>query len=88
MCIVIITLLGVLKRDNVLKDATHIVFEHKHPYFSKGVGMLHTASNSKQNYIRGHAKFLELTRPGWSWTGSGYDSKNRSTQHASLSGVC
>lgn len=52
------------KRDNVLKDATHIVFEHKHPYFSKGDwDATYTASNSKQNYIRGHAKFLELTRP-------------------------
>jgi glycosyltransferase involved in cell wall biosynthesis len=52
------------KKDNVLKDATHIVLEHKHPYFNKGEwDETYTRSNTQQNYIQGHAKFLELTRP-------------------------
>jgi len=51
-------------KDGVIKDARHIVFEHKHPVFNKAEwDDTYTVSNSQQNYIQGHGKFLELTRP-------------------------
>jgi glycosyltransferase involved in cell wall biosynthesis len=51
-------------KDGVIKDARHIVFEHKHPVFNKAEwDATYTVSNSQQNYIQGHGKFLELTRP-------------------------
>lgn len=52
------------QRDGVIKDAKHIVFEHKHPVFNKAEwDKTYLDSNSQQNYFKGHAKFLELTRP-------------------------
>lgn len=52
------------QRDGVIKDAKHIVFEHKHPVFNKAEwDKTYIESNSQQNYLKGHAKFLELTRP-------------------------
>jgi len=51
-------------KDGVIKDARHIVFEHKHPVFNKAEwDPTYLASNAQQNYIQGHGKFLELTRP-------------------------
>lgn len=51
-------------KDGVIKDAKHIVFEHKHPVFNKAEwDKTYLESNAKQNYFKGHGKFLELTRP-------------------------
>ena len=51
-------------KDGVIKDAKHIMFEHKHPVFNKGEwDKTYTDSNSQQNYLNGQAKYLELTRP-------------------------
>lgn len=54
-------------KDGVIKNAKHIVFEHKHPIFTKAEwDKTYLESNSEQNYVRGHGKFLELTRPNGS----------------------
>jgi glycosyltransferase involved in cell wall biosynthesis len=51
-------------KDGVIKAAKHIVFEHKHPIFEKAEwDKTYLESNSQQNYVQGHGKFLELTRP-------------------------
>ena len=51
-------------RDNVIKDAKHIMFEHMHPVFEKAEwDATYTYSNAQKNYVQGHGKFLELTRP-------------------------
>ena len=51
------------KKDGVLKDAKHIVFEHQHPVFNKGEwDATYLYSNAQKNFIQGQAKFLELTR--------------------------
>jgi len=52
------------QRDGVIKNAKHIVFEHKHPVFNKAEwDKTYLESNAQQNYLQGHGKFLELTRP-------------------------
>jgi glycosyltransferase involved in cell wall biosynthesis len=53
-------------KDGVVKDAKHIVFEHKHPVFNKAEwDKTYLESNAQHNYFKGHGKFLELTRsPG------------------------
>lgn len=52
------------KKDNVLKDAKHIVFEHKHPVFGKGAwDKTYTDSNTPARYSHGHITFNQLTRP-------------------------
>lgn len=52
------------KKDGVLKDARHIVFEHEHPIFGKGeMDNTYRDSNSEARYIQGHMTFNELTRP-------------------------
>jgi glycosyltransferase involved in cell wall biosynthesis len=52
------------RKDDVIKDAKHIVFEHKHPVFNKAEwDKTYLESNAQQNYFKGHGKFLELTRP-------------------------
>lgn len=57
----------VATQDGVIKDAKHIVFEHKHPVFNKAEwDKTYLDSNAQQNYVQGHGKFLELTRPGGS----------------------
>jgi len=54
-------------KDGVIKDSRHIVFEHKHPVFNKAEwDPTYLASNAQQNYVQGHGKFLELTRPAGS----------------------
>lgn len=51
-------------KDKVIKEARHIVFEHQHPAFNKGQwDETYQYSNAQKNFIQGHAKFLELTRP-------------------------
>lgn len=52
------------KKDNVLKDATHIVFEHQHPVFGKGEwDKTYTDSNAPSRFSHGHLLFNRLTRP-------------------------
>lgn len=52
------------KKDNVLKDASHIVFEHQHPVFGKAqMDRTYSESNSQDRFIQGHMLFNELTRP-------------------------
>lgn len=54
-------------KDGVIKNAKHIVFEHKHPVFQKAEwDKTYLESNAEHNYVRGHGKFLELTRPAGS----------------------
>jgi glycosyltransferase involved in cell wall biosynthesis len=51
------------QKDKVLKDASHIVFEHKHPVFNKAEwDETYKRSNAQQHYFAGQVKFLELTR--------------------------
>lgn len=51
-------------KDGVIKEAKHIVFEHKHPIFNKAEwDKTYLESNDQKNYMQGHSKFLELTRP-------------------------
>jgi glycosyltransferase involved in cell wall biosynthesis len=51
-------------KDNVIKEAKHIVFEHQHPVFNKGAwDETYLYSNAQKNYTQGHGKFIELTRP-------------------------
>lgn len=52
------------KKDGVLKDAKHIVFEHEHPVFGKGaMDATYEANNAPERYSKGHITFNELTRP-------------------------
>lgn len=52
-------------KDNVIKDAQHIVFQHQHPVFNKGEwDETYAYSNAQKNFIQGHSKFIELTRSG------------------------
>jgi len=51
-------------KDGVIKEAKHIVLEHKHPIFNKAEwDKTYLESNDQRNYMQGHGKFLELTRP-------------------------
>lgn len=51
------------KKDNVLKDAKHIVFEHQHPIFGKAqMDATYQHSNSPDKFMQGHFTFNELTR--------------------------
>lgn len=51
-------------KDGIVKQAKHIVFQHQHPVFNKGEwDTTYRYSNDPKNYMQGHAKFLELTRP-------------------------
>jgi glycosyltransferase involved in cell wall biosynthesis len=52
------------KKDGVLKDAKHIVFEHEHPVFGKAaMDATYEANNAPERYANGHVTFNELTRP-------------------------
>jgi len=51
------------KKDGVIKEAKHIVFEHAHPIFGKAeMDATYARSNSQEHYINGHAIFNKLTR--------------------------
>jgi glycosyltransferase involved in cell wall biosynthesis len=51
------------KKDGVLKNAKHIVFEHQHPIFGKAqMDATYQHSNSPDKFMQGHFTFNELTR--------------------------
>lgn len=53
------------KKDGVLKNAKHIVFEHQHPIFGKAqMDATYQHSNSPDKFAHGHLTFNTLTREG------------------------